>query len=129
MSSCRRLSLTPLAYLWQRDQGELLSEMVDAGLEAILIKVAGIGLTTAHLGRTLGQMQPTLRKLVSAIHRQNEPFNNACARMSYMGLISVVRVENTKRSHWTARCLRNALICKNGHEGHDAILKFQQGRD
>lgn len=38
--------------------------MVDAGLEAILIKVAGVGLTTKHLGQSLGQMQPTLLKLV-----------------------------------------------------------------
>ncbi|CAL1700874.1 unnamed protein product [Somion occarium] len=60
---CRRLSLTPLCYLWQRDQRELLSEMIQAGLEAVLIKVAGIGLTTKHLGRTLSQMQPTLLKL------------------------------------------------------------------
>jgi hypothetical protein len=62
---CQRLSLTPLSYLWQRDQAELLSEMIAAGMEAILIKVAGIGLTTKHLGRTLTAMQPTLTKLVS----------------------------------------------------------------
>ncbi|THH12546.1 hypothetical protein EW146_g7598 [Bondarzewia mesenterica] len=60
---CRRLSLTPLCYLWQRDQGELLSEMIEAGMEAILIKVAGIGLTTQHLGKTLAQMESTLTKL------------------------------------------------------------------
>ncbi|KAH8105926.1 hypothetical protein BXZ70DRAFT_998103 [Cristinia sonorae] len=60
---CRRLSLTPLCYLWQRDQAELLAEMIQSGLEAILIKVAGIGLTKEHLGRTLAQMQPTLTKL------------------------------------------------------------------
>lgn len=62
--SCRRLGLTPLCYLWQRDQEELLSEMIQAGMEAVLIKVAGIGLTTKHLGKTLAQMQPTLLKLV-----------------------------------------------------------------
>jgi diphthine-ammonia ligase len=39
--------------------------MVEAGLEAILIKVAGAGLTSKHLGKTLSQMQPTLLKLVS----------------------------------------------------------------
>lgn len=61
--SCRRLSLTPLCYLWQRDQKELLEEMINAGLEAILIKVAGIGLTTKHLGKTLAQMYPTFVKL------------------------------------------------------------------
>ncbi|KAF8812566.1 hypothetical protein BYT27DRAFT_7160154 [Phlegmacium glaucopus] len=60
---CRRLSLTPLCYLWQRNQQELLSEMIEAGMDAILIKVAGIGLTTAHLGKSLVQMEPTLLKL------------------------------------------------------------------
>ncbi|TFY65643.1 hypothetical protein EVG20_g5452 [Dentipellis fragilis] len=60
---CRRLSLTPLCYLWQRDQAELLSEMIAAGMDAILIKVAGIGLTSDHLGKSLAQMQPTLTKL------------------------------------------------------------------
>ncbi|KLO15862.1 hypothetical protein SCHPADRAFT_920076 [Schizopora paradoxa] len=60
---CQRLSLTPLCYLWQRDQDELLSEMIDHGLEAIIIKVAGIGLTQKHLGKTLAEMQPTLRRL------------------------------------------------------------------
>ena len=34
-------------------------------MDAILIKVAGIGLTTAHLGKNLVQMEPTLLKLVS----------------------------------------------------------------
>ncbi|KAI0776109.1 hypothetical protein BD413DRAFT_649402 [Trametes elegans] len=60
---CRRLGLTPLSYLWQRDQEELLSEMIEANLSAILIKVAGIGLTAKHLGKTLAEMQPTLLKM------------------------------------------------------------------
>ncbi|KAJ7068402.1 hypothetical protein C8F01DRAFT_1118081 [Mycena amicta] len=60
---CRRLNLTPLCYLWQRDQGELMSEMIAAGMESVLIKVAGIGLTASHLGRTLAQMEPTFVKL------------------------------------------------------------------
>ncbi|KAJ7180235.1 hypothetical protein C8R43DRAFT_1093586 [Mycena crocata] len=60
---CRRLGLTPLCYLWQRDQGELMTEMIAAGMEAILIKVAGIGLTTKHLGCTLAQMESTFIKL------------------------------------------------------------------
>ncbi|KAG6903505.1 hypothetical protein C0995_005528 [Termitomyces sp. Mi166 len=61
---CRRLGLTPLCYLWNRDQGELFKEMINAEMEAILIKVAGIGLTTKHLGKTLSEMHPTLLKLV-----------------------------------------------------------------
>ncbi|KAF7301802.1 Diphthami-syn-2 domain-containing protein [Mycena indigotica] len=60
---CRRLNLTPLCYLWQRDQGQLMSEMIAAGMKSILIKVAGIGLTVSHLGHTLAQMEPTLIKL------------------------------------------------------------------
>lgn len=60
---CRRLNLTSLAYLWQRDQGQLLSEMIESGVQAILIKVAGIGLTVQHLGKTLAEMEPTLLKL------------------------------------------------------------------
>ncbi|KAH9966095.1 hypothetical protein BC827DRAFT_1369118 [Russula dissimulans] len=60
---CQRLSLSPLSYLWQRDQAELLSEMIATGMEAVLIKVAGIGLTTRHLGKTLAEMQPTLMTL------------------------------------------------------------------
>ncbi|KAG2156182.1 hypothetical protein DEU56DRAFT_906354 [Suillus clintonianus] len=62
---CRRLSLTPLAYLWQRDQAELLSEMIAAGIKSVLIKVAGIGLTVKHLGKTLHEMQDTLTRLNS----------------------------------------------------------------
>ncbi|PPQ99038.1 hypothetical protein CVT24_003598 [Panaeolus cyanescens] len=60
---CKRLGWTPLSYLWQRNQDELLSEMIDSGMEAILIKVAGIGLKTNHLGKTLSEMKPTLHKL------------------------------------------------------------------
>lgn len=67
MSSCERLSLTPLSYLWQRDQAELLSEMIAAGMHAVLIKVAGIGLTTRHLGKTLSEMQSTLVTLVGGV--------------------------------------------------------------
>lgn len=39
--------------------------MINSGLTSVLIKVAGAGLLEKHLGKTLGQMEPTLRKLVS----------------------------------------------------------------
>src|SRR5271170_5930181 len=42
---CERLGLTCLAYLWQRDQKELLAEMIEAGLTAVIIKVAAIGVS------------------------------------------------------------------------------------
>jgi diphthine-ammonia ligase len=38
--------------------------MISSGMEAIIIKVAGIGLKVNHLGKTLADMQPTLVKLV-----------------------------------------------------------------
>ncbi|KAF8630333.1 hypothetical protein AX15_002983 [Amanita polypyramis BW_CC] len=60
---CRRLNLTPLCYLWQRNQGLLFTEMIEAGMEAIIIKIAGIGLTVNHLGKSLAQMQLTLFRL------------------------------------------------------------------
>jgi diphthine-ammonia ligase len=39
--------------------------MIDAGVNAVLIKVAGIGLKPEHLGTSLATMQPLLQKLVS----------------------------------------------------------------
>ena len=43
--------------------------MIDAGLEAILIKVASLGLLPKHLGRTLSEMKPVLENLVR-VHLQ-----------------------------------------------------------
>ncbi|KAH9255439.1 hypothetical protein BASA81_006558 [Batrachochytrium salamandrivorans] len=52
---CERLGLVSLAYLWQRDQTELLEEMIDRGVEAVLVKVCSIGLGSGDLGRTIAQ--------------------------------------------------------------------------
>ncbi|CRK99013.1 CLUMA_CG012131, isoform A [Clunio marinus] len=61
---CSRLNLTSLAYLWRRDQGELLQEMIDCQLEAIIIKVASLGLTPErHLGKSIRDMQGHLLKM------------------------------------------------------------------
>jgi diphthine-ammonia ligase len=57
------LQLQPLAFLWQRDQSELLAEMVQAGVEAVLIKCAGIGLDQRDLGKSLAIMRPKLERL------------------------------------------------------------------
>ncbi|CEP12589.1 hypothetical protein [Parasitella parasitica] len=57
---CARLGLTSFAYLWRRDQKELLYEMANAGVNAILIKVATLGLKPIHLGKSIGQMYPYL---------------------------------------------------------------------
>ncbi|KTG37412.1 hypothetical protein cypCar_00028711 [Cyprinus carpio] len=37
---CARLQLQPLAYLWRRDQAELLREIISSDLHAVVIKVA-----------------------------------------------------------------------------------------
>ncbi|KAI9499907.1 hypothetical protein GGI25_003238 [Coemansia spiralis] len=60
---CDRLGIQMLAYLWHREQVELLQEMVDSGVEAILIKVASYGLGREDLGKTLRQMTPKLLTL------------------------------------------------------------------
>ncbi|KAF9968899.1 hypothetical protein BGZ73_009079 [Actinomortierella ambigua] len=55
---CSRLGLVSLSYLWQRNQEELLWEMAQAGVNAVLVKVAAIGLKKQHLGRSIGDMYP-----------------------------------------------------------------------
>ena len=61
---CARLGLTCLAYLWQRtDQTALLDEMIAAGIDARLIKVAGIGLTKSHLGKSISEVRNDLVRL------------------------------------------------------------------
>lgn len=66
--SCSRLGLTPLSYLWRRNQEELLNDMIHANMEAILVKVAAIGLhANRHLGRTITDLQMQLLTLVCLI--------------------------------------------------------------
>lgn len=61
---CQRLKLQPLSYLWLRDRKELLTEMIDANVDAIFVKVAGAGLDPCrHLGKHLNQSLFTLLKL------------------------------------------------------------------
>eukprot|EP00916_Digyalum_oweni_P026585 GHVL01043663.1.p1 GENE.GHVL01043663.1~~GHVL01043663.1.p1 ORF type:complete len:344 (+),score=87.63 GHVL01043663.1:156-1034(+) len=57
---CERLKLTPVAYLWERDGVELLSEMLDSGLEAVVVKTASLGLNQKHIGRSLRELKPHL---------------------------------------------------------------------
>uniref|UniRef100_A0A673K994 Diphthine--ammonia ligase n=1 Tax=Sinocyclocheilus rhinocerous TaxID=307959 RepID=A0A673K994_9TELE len=61
---CARLQLQPLAYLWRRDQAELLREIISSGLQALLIKVAAYGLDPErHLGKSLAEMEAYLHEL------------------------------------------------------------------
>ncbi|KAF9913023.1 hypothetical protein EC991_005891 [Linnemannia zychae] len=60
---CSRLGLVALSYLWQRNQEELLDEMAQAGVNAVLVKIAAIGLKKQHLGQSIGDMFPYLCKM------------------------------------------------------------------
>ena len=60
---CRRLGLSSLAYLWNADQPTLLAEMIDSGIEAVIIKTAVIGLGREDLLKSLRELQPKLLKL------------------------------------------------------------------
>lgn len=60
---CKRLNLNMLAYLWNEDQNKLLQRMIDNSFDAILIKVACMGLTKQHVGLSIKSMQDCLTKL------------------------------------------------------------------
>ncbi|GMM38720.1 diphthine--ammonia ligase [Saccharomycopsis crataegensis] len=62
---CQRLGLTSLAYLWQRNQNDLMGEMCGSGMDARILKVAAFGLNQDHLGLTLNQIYPQLVRLNS----------------------------------------------------------------
>lgn len=62
-SVCARLGLISICPLWQRDQEELLDEMIDSGLHAILIKTASYGLTAQYLQKSLQEMRDHLHHL------------------------------------------------------------------
>jgi diphthine-ammonia ligase len=49
-SVCARLGLTCLSYLWMRNQAQLMSEMIDNGMNSVIVKVACQGLLEKHLG-------------------------------------------------------------------------------
>jgi diphthamide synthase (EF-2-diphthine--ammonia ligase) len=60
--------------LWQQDQYDTLVDMVNSGVDAILVKVAAagsksksfsfLGLNESHLGRNIGDMVHVLSDLV-----------------------------------------------------------------
>lgn len=60
---CGRLGLTSLSFLWQSEQSRLLDRMLGSGVEAVIMKVAGVGLGVGVVGKQLGQIRPLLAKL------------------------------------------------------------------
>lgn len=64
-SRCKRLGLTSIAYLWNRDQKELLKEMIDNGMKSVIIKTACYGLKPEKcLGKSIEELYPMLMELV-----------------------------------------------------------------
>lgn len=70
--------------------------MISAGMESILIKVAGIGLSIKHLGKTLREMQSTLVKLVNMLFVFSTTFLKRRTRMRCMDPTYAEKVANTK---------------------------------
>lgn len=72
--------------------------MTEAGLEAIIIKVAGAGLIPKHLGKTLTELRPTLMKLVRMVSVFLLPLSQRehLYSMIYTIYILVAKEENTR---------------------------------
>lgn len=64
--ACEACALRSLSYLWQRDQAELLREINASGIDARIIKVAGMGLGKRHLGMKLADAEPELLAMHSS---------------------------------------------------------------
>lgn len=68
--SCSRLGVTSLAYLWRKSQPELLKDMIASGLEAVVIKVATLGLEPrTHLGKSIAQIYSHMLKMVRKLSK------------------------------------------------------------
>lgn len=60
---CQRLGLESFSFLWQRNQAELLNEMINNNIEAVLIKVCAMGLNKIDLMKSIKELQPKFTKL------------------------------------------------------------------
>ena len=52
--------MVSLAYLWERNQKELLLKMISDGMNCILIKTCSMGLEKIDLGKSIKDMQEKL---------------------------------------------------------------------
>lgn len=50
---CSRLGLKVLAFMWRQEQDLLLRQMISAGLDARIVKVASMGLDGKHVGKSI----------------------------------------------------------------------------
>eukprot|EP00920_Eleutheroschizon_duboscqi_P018964 GHVT01045054.1.p1 GENE.GHVT01045054.1~~GHVT01045054.1.p1 ORF type:complete len:212 (-),score=54.71 GHVT01045054.1:326-961(-) len=63
---CSRLGLVSVAPLWGSSQQSLFSEMKAAGMEAIIVKTASMGLNRRHLGKSLWEFEDEFAQLASS---------------------------------------------------------------
>ncbi|VDK46614.1 unnamed protein product [Anisakis simplex] len=50
---CDRLNMKVLCYLWGMDQSKLLDEIINSQIDAIVVKVAALGLNSKHISQSL----------------------------------------------------------------------------
>ena len=60
---CDRLGLTSIAYLWERNQKELLKEMIDNEMNSVIIKTCAYGLGKDDLLKSIKDLYPKLLDL------------------------------------------------------------------
>ena len=63
INRCKRLNLVSLAYLWDADQSILLENMINDGMDSVLIKTCAYGLDDKDLLKSIKDLQPKLEKL------------------------------------------------------------------
>lgn len=105
-NSCYRLGLTSLAYLWGREQMDLLKEMIDSDMNCILIKVAAMGIWT--ILRTIVQAWRWTSILGDRWRRTT---TNSADWMKSTNSMFAVRVASTRPSRWTVPFSRRELWC------------------
>lgn len=132
-----RLGLTSLAYLWQRDQSELLDDMIAHGMEAILVKVACMGLLpNKHLGRTLSELRPHLQHInrLYGVHVCGEGGEYESLTLDCPLYTSRMILDDTEKVGdlrtdiapvAVFRINKWHLQSKEGHDAHKAIKELQ----
>ena len=64
---CDRLGLVSLAPLWEMPQDQVLNQVEERGISAVLVKTAFVGLDETHVGKTTRELRPIFRKLAKEL--------------------------------------------------------------
>ena len=108
---CSRVGLTSLAYLWHQPQAQLLRGMIEADVQAILVKVAVLGLDPRkHLGRSLAEIEPVMHRL----SRQEQHMGLCCAWLQSSAGPALLHRQGEAMLRTTADCSQQAA-CQGLH--------------